>query len=182
MTTTVTAGNLPLAKVLLSKHNTITNRRDTISYSEYSFPTSLKYIPFSIPLIDLMPGNIPDTITTIFYSSNPSTVATNGVFADFYLDSLELPIPITTTINDDVSNNLELEVFPNPTNDMVTINLGDFEGTNFYTIRTVEGRIVKAGKTTKNKFSIDLSSENNGLYFVTISGDKKSSTHKVIKR
>lgn len=92
MTPTTGTSDLPLAKVLMSKYNSTTNQRDTVSYTEFLFPTNTSYSAFSIPLLDLMPGVIPDSITTVFYSSNPSTVSPNGVFADFYLDSLELPI------------------------------------------------------------------------------------------
>lgn len=181
-TTTTVKNNLPIAKILLSKFNTTTNKRDTVSYTEYNFAASSKYTSFSIPLVDLMPTVIPDSVTIIFYSSNPNTVDVYSVNEDFYLDSLELPKPITTSINDHVSSNLELEVFPNPTTGLITINLADIDDASSYVIKTMEGRIVRTGKTTKDKFRIDLGSESNGIYFISIVGDKTSSIHKVIKR
>jgi len=295
---TNTVGNLPLAKILLSKYNTVTNKRDTISYTEYNFSTSSTYSSFSIPLVDLMPGVTPDSVTTIFYSANPSTVGAVGIFADFYLDSLELPMletfgtdvqtacspytwidgnsytssnntatdtlintagydsivtldltiisvnsnitqagvlltadeigatyqwldcpamtPIsgantqsyTATINGEyavivtkngcsatsncssvltvgITDNdfgKKIILFPNPTDGKFLIDLGDLTGNNSYTIKTTEGRIVKRGKTTKSKISIDLETESRGIYFLTVINDKKISTHKIIKR
>jgi PKD repeat protein len=79
-----------LAKVLVTKYNTTTNKRDTVSYATYSLLPQATYTAFTIPLPDLMPGTNPDTITTIFYSSDISTLAPNGVFSDLFLDSLTL--------------------------------------------------------------------------------------------
>ena len=344
-----TVGNLPLVKVLLSRYNTLTNKRDTISYTEFNFSTSATYSPFSIPLVDLLPGVTPDTVMTVFYSSNPATVGPNGVFADFYLDSLELPMLETfgtdtqiacssytwidgitytssnntatdtliniagydsivtldltinfsntgidaqlacgpyswidgniytsdnntaiftltnvggcdsvvtlnltiDTVNSDVSqvgtlltadesgatyqwlecpamsvingataqsytatvngdyavivtkngcsdtsscfsvNTVDISdnkfgnkflLYPNPTDGKLLIDLGNVTSINSYIIRTIDGRTVKSGKTTKNKINIDLESETSGVYFLTILSDEKTSTHKVIKR
>lgn len=65
-------GDLPFAKILLTKYNFILNKRDTVSYSEFNFTADTSYSPFSIPLIDMLSGITLDTITTIFYSSNRS--------------------------------------------------------------------------------------------------------------
>ncbi len=346
---TNTIGNLPFAKILLTKYNGITNSRDTVSYTEYNFSTNFNYASFTIPLVDLMPGVIPDSITTIFYSSNPATVGAFGVFADLYLDSLEIPVAVTygtdtqiacnsyTWIDGNtytVSNNtatdtlvntngidsivtlnltintssastdiqvacnsfkwidgntytssnttasqvftnsvgcdsvvtLDLTInqansnvtqvgevltanengatyqwldcpamtaisganaqsytatidgdyavmvtkngcsdtsicfsvllttdidnkfgqkfllYPNPTEGILWIDLGVVIGVSSYTMRTIDGRIIKTGKTATNKISIDLGSESSGVYFLTLHNDKNTSTYKVFKR
>ncbi len=79
-----------LAKVLLTRYNTTTNKEDTVSYATYNFMPQAAYTAFTITLPDLMPGVNPDTITTIFHSSDISTLAPNGVFSDLFLDSLSL--------------------------------------------------------------------------------------------
>lgn len=66
--------NQGLARIILSKYNTTTQQKDTVSYTTFNFGFASSYTPFTIPLPDLMPGVVPDTITTIFYSSNPATV------------------------------------------------------------------------------------------------------------
>ena len=86
------------AKVLLSRYNTTTNKRDTISYVSHTFPIQASYTPFTITLTDLMPGVVPDTITTIFSASNPATVPTNSVFSSLYLDSITLYKPATPPV------------------------------------------------------------------------------------
>lgn len=78
------------AKVLVTRYNNTTNKRDTISYASINLLPQAGYTSFTIPLTDLMPGTNPDTITTFFYSSDISTLAPNGVFSDLFLDSLSL--------------------------------------------------------------------------------------------
>ncbi len=95
---TNSAADQGTAKVLLSRFNTATNKRDTISYVSHIFNVQEAYAPFTITLTDLMPGVMPDTITTIFSASNPATVPTNSVFSDLYLDSLTLYKPATPPV------------------------------------------------------------------------------------
>lgn len=87
---TGSAADQGTARILLSHYNTTTNQRDTVSYETYTFPPTANYTDFSITLNDLMPGVMPDTITTIFSASNPATVPANSVFSSLYLDSLSL--------------------------------------------------------------------------------------------
>jgi PKD repeat protein len=87
---TQTASDNGLARVLLTKYNTTSNKRDTVSMATFNFVPQANYTAFTIPLPDQMPGTIPDTITTIFYSSNPATVPPMGAFSDLFLDSLTL--------------------------------------------------------------------------------------------
>lgn len=79
-----------LAHVLLTRYNTTTNRRDTVSIAHYTFAAPASYTAFTIPLPDLMPGTTPDTITTIFSASDPATVPNNSVFSSLFLDSISL--------------------------------------------------------------------------------------------
>lgn len=100
------ASDKGLAKVLTTRYNTTTNKRDTVSFATFQFTPQPAYTAFSIPLPDLKPGIIPDTITTIFYSSDVSTLPTNGVFSDLFLDSMTLtkqPMPPVADFTADVT-------------------------------------------------------------------------------
>jgi PKD repeat protein len=88
-----TTANEGLVQVLLTKYNTTLQKRDTVSFNSGSLPATAAYTEFTVSLPDQMPGITPDTITTFFYSSNPATVPSNGVFADLYVDSLTLTQP-----------------------------------------------------------------------------------------
>ncbi len=164
-TPTTSRNNLPMAKVLLSKYNTVTNKRDTVSYTEYNFVANVKYTGFSIPLVDLMPSITPDTITTIFYSSNPTTVDQFGVNADFYLDSLTIPVPVTTNIANSQSEGSSLKIYPNPSNGIINIyNAQGIESKiDFY---NVVGKKVKSLSIKETHLKLDMSGFPSGAYFM----------------
>jgi hypothetical protein len=92
--------------------------------------------------------------------------------------SYMLTSAITTSINDIKDNNV-FSIYPNPTASVINIpsesNLID----KTYIVHTLAGQTILTGKSSyTNFFSIDFSSLENGIYFVTI--DKK--TFKVIKQ
>lgn len=91
---TLTASDQGYAQVLLTKYNTTLQKRDTVSYATHSFAPQSVYAPFTITLPDLLPGMNPDTITTIFYSSNPATVPPNSAWSNLFLDSITLSTPL----------------------------------------------------------------------------------------
>lgn len=90
--------NQGLAEVYLTRYDSTLQKRDTVSSGSLDFTPVSTYTAFSVPLSDSMPGVMPDTIITIFYSSNPSTVSSNSVFTDLYLDSLTLELPPTPPV------------------------------------------------------------------------------------
>lgn len=100
------ASDKGLARVLATRYNTATGKRDTVSYATYQFMPQPNYTAFSITLPDLKPGITPDTITTIFYSSDVSTLPNTGVFSDLFLDSMTLvkqPAPPVADFTADVT-------------------------------------------------------------------------------
>lgn len=90
---TLTASDQGYAQVALTKYNVVTQKRDTVSHSTYSFSVQPNWTAFTIPLPDLMPGINPDTITMIFSSSVSPVIPATGAFSDLFLDSLTLTIP-----------------------------------------------------------------------------------------
>ena len=90
--------NQGLARVFLTRYDSTLQKRDTVSSGSLDFTPVTAYTAFSVPLTDLMPGVMPDTIITIFYSSNPATVSSNGAWTDLYLDSLTLEVPPTPPV------------------------------------------------------------------------------------
>lgn len=85
---------------------------------------------------------------------------------------------ITTGISESENNSVIL-IYPNPTFSFVNIYSESNLINKTYTVQTLAGQTVLSGKSSNtNFFSIDFSSLENGIYFVTI--DKK--TFKVIKQ
>jgi len=85
---------------------------------------------------------------------------------------------ITTGINE-IKDNSEFSIYPNPTSSIINIHSDSNLIDKTYTVQTLAGQTILSGKSSNtNYFSIDFSSLENGIYFVTI--DKQ--TFKVIKQ
>lgn len=164
--TTLTPGDLPFAKVLLTKYDSILHQRDTVSYSEFNFTTNENFTPFSIPLVDLMEGVIPDTITTIFYSSNPATVNEFDVWSNLYLDSISLSPSNPTDIDINSSLNAELNVFPNPTSGEFRIENITHSITQIEIYNQIGMKVKSINLQPDRTLSIDMSSYPAGMYYV----------------
>lgn len=72
-----------------------------------------------------------------------------------------------------------VSVYPNPTNSILTINASN-------TISSVElfdiqGRILETSLGNENQIKIDLSSKQNGIYFVKVNTENGSKVEKVVK-
>ena len=108
-----------LASVILTKYNTTLNKRDTIGFANHVFTLAENYTPFSIPISYLKPGVNPDTITTLFYSSDLNIVNQYGVFSNLFLDGLYL-FPEVTSTEEPLEN--DFNIYPNPCNDYFYID------------------------------------------------------------
>ena len=118
-----------------------------------------------------------DWILTVFDSYTFGDVGT--------LDAWSLEIcstPLATGLNE--SNTLStVQVYPNPTNNTVTINVNDFENIESLSLFDLQGRIIfNSTNLTKSKTQIDLSNHSNGIYMLKIQSTKEVKTYKVIKK
>lgn len=117
---TLSPGDQPLAKIFLTATDALTGKRDTVGMGQWIFPASSSYTPFVIPIQDLQPGMDPDTILTLFYSSDPVEVDPFDVWSNLYLDSLNLVYPTTST-HPAFSDNHLYRIVPNPCSEEFTV-------------------------------------------------------------
>ena len=75
-----------------------------------------------------------------------------------------------------------VSVYPNPTEGILSIDLGSNAGIIDYTVTTLEGRIVKQGRTTDNKIVENLSEESKGFYLLQLKDKTESKVYKIIKQ
>jgi hypothetical protein len=74
------------------------------------------------------------------------------------------------------NQNVKVNVFPNPANDMVNINVkGEFK----YQLVNSLGQVVRNGKAN-NKATVSVSELNQGIYFLTITVGNQVSVQKVV--
>jgi hypothetical protein len=101
---------------------------------------------------------------------------------EFYLSFKILPryandVSVSTGINE--NNTLETSIYPNPANDIVTI---DAPLNSVVTIYSVEGKVVMNRITNNTIEMINVSSLENGSYIVSIENNNAVSTQILIKK
>ena len=74
------------------------------------------------------------------------------------------------------NQNVKVNVFPNPANDMMNINVN---GAFKYQLVNSLGQVVRSGKAN-NKATVSVSELNQGIYFLTITAGNQVSVQKVI--
>lgn len=142
-------------------------------------------LSFSIPPIFNNIGTLTQT-TYYYYDNDANNIAfryTNANVTSAFLginqntETFERSRDVTLSRNSSIEN-AEFQLFPNPANDIITININE-EISNL-TITDIQGREVF--NTTQNISTVPVRSLHQGMYFVnitTISG--KSATKKFIK-
>lgn len=75
-----------------------------------------------------------------------------------------------------------ISVYPNPTTGIFTISNTNSEVVN-YSVTTIEGKVVKQmNNVSSNVINVDLSNENNGIYFLSVNGENTNSVFKIVKQ
>lgn len=73
-------------------------------------------------------------------------------------------------------------IYPNPTNDLITVDLSSIEEEIFsIELKDITGRLINSKKKTDSKLVFSLSNESAGVYVVTINAKTGTYNHKVIK-
>lgn len=163
---TLNKGDQGLAIILLTKYNSNQGKRDTVSIAKHIFSEIDKYTPFSISLTDQMPGVTPDTVSTIFYSSNPSTVPQFDVFSNLFLDSLYL-YPVKTATDEAKGDIQDFYIYPNPSSDVVKIHKSFTHSMNFIIYNNI-GSVIKRFSVPayEDEHILELFDIPTGIYYI----------------
>jgi len=124
---------------------------------------------------------------TIFSSNNMSldgryvagwglNFDTNPMFGDTFAFRLELPETLGVKEEHTLG---ATNVYPNPVTDI--LNISTVEKINSIEVYNVRGQLLLSENSPNAITKIDMSSFQNGIYFVKTIADKGSKTHKVIK-
>ncbi len=92
-------------------------------------------------------------------------------------------IPFQTTFqalrNNVIIEDTTINIFPNPTNSIINVNSKNtITSLELY---DVQGRLLETSIENKSSTTIDISSKQNGIYFLKITSEKGSSVEKIIK-
>lgn len=154
----------------LTKWNSSLNRRDTLgtaAYREYNTVSNYTQFNFKINYTDSVTA--PDTIVMLFSSSGGAQNFQGQVGSTLYVD--EITLTNTSGVEVLLNNEVQVEVFPNPTADYLNINVLEDVKDLTYNIYNYEGKLVTKNKLNKNT-KIDVSLFNDGKYFISIMDTK----------
>lgn len=99
---------------------------------------------------------------------------------DVYFFEIEILFFDLAAVNE-IQNNFSLTIAPNPSNGIFNIKLDKTNVNGFSAIvRDVMGRIIYAEETASNETQVDISSQDAGVYFVSVDANNITSTQKVI--
>lgn len=116
--------------------------------------------------------NVSPTATTTYIVTGDDGTCTSS-------DTITITVTICTGV-DDIAKN-ELNIFPNPTNNV--INVSGLENAQQLTLLDVTGKVVYINSNiATNTVSIDISAASNGLYFLQIKTDSGIESYKIVKQ
>jgi subtilisin-like proprotein convertase family protein len=104
---------------------------------------------------------------------------------DGVLDAWSLEIcanPIVTGVNNELSNS-PVSIYPNPTNNIINVDLGSNKNIENVTLLDVQGKLIYQNKNLKEqKITIDLNDESEGIYILKIQYTNEVKNFKVVKQ
>ncbi len=167
--------------VLLSRWNMATNKRDTVSYTNYLLPGMvMNWAPFSIPLTYQL-NKYPDTAIIVLSSSGTTPVANSYL----YIDSLGFYGSVSTGINPIHNALASAKLYPNPTSTTTTLFYNS-SITNTITVQIadVNGRTYFDKKISisngDNNIPLNTSGYPKGLYLIRIDDGENTHSEKLI--
>ena len=107
-----------------------------------------------------------------------STVGEPDTSSGATLWTIEAPVDGTVGINT-ISNNNNLQIYPNPTKGIIRIN--SINEAKKISVLDISGRIIFEKSKPQQQETIDLSNFDNGIYIINILSDKKVLTTQIIK-
>lgn len=154
------------------------NNGNNIGGTNASLPASTNYqymeIPFNI-------GQTPDTVIVNIESSDWQDSSLTFVGSNLKIDEVHFKSEPLTTVVFDYKNEITINIFPNPTNGKIHINVLGFNVQHLEVYNLLGERIFsQAGILSKSE--IDLSSEPAGVYFIKITNGEKMFTKKIVIR
>ena len=163
--------------VYLTKWNTTTNTRDTVSKTVSTLVgMAMTWSPFNI-LLSYQMGIFPDTAQIVLSASGKITPA-HGDF--LYVDNLSFA---GTAAGVESNGNLanSITVLPNPSNGVFTIQ--SEEKINLIEIYNTLGvNVYKKDAYISLSTTIDLSTQTKGVYFIKITTKNKTVIKKIVKQ
>ena len=119
------------------------------------------------------------------YSIGQMVFSQNQGTDQFEIQGVQQPYEITVvSISDEIENgSLELAIFPNPTSDLLHLQVAGFETEDLsYQLISIEGKQIRLEKIMGDLSTISMSDLPSAAYYLTVTNSQKTiKTFKIIK-
>jgi bacillolysin len=119
----------------------------------------------------------PDTMWVLISSSSLDKNPKAGSI--LWLDDASVTLP--TGVNELVSAENDIEIFPNPSNGIFTIRSQTNNEEQYVEVYNMLGaKIHSSAKSKLSAYTVDLSNQSKGIYFVKVYQGEKCTTRKIV--
>ena len=108
-------------------------------------------------------------------------IMANESFPDLILRRNDIVVMTDFSTSVSEEDRLEVDVYPNPTSDYLTINVKDGESSFSYNLMSSDGKLVKTGTSIKNG-QINIQELETGIYHLQVMGESKVYTQILVKQ
>jgi len=133
-------------------------------------------------------GNVSGSSGTVSYTVGQIVYSTNSGINGSMAEGVQQPFEISEIIGikETKINNPEISVFPNPTNDFLTLKIDVSTPLNirflYYQIYDINGKLLESKKLADYETTISTANLVSGIYFLKITDENKEiKTFKIVK-
>ena len=121
------------------------------------------------------------TVSTISSIAEFDSGTYNGGWEETYIKGLLKFSSSTAGVND--LTKMNISIYPNPTNNIINVNLGELTNSANYALYSINGKMIGVDKAVyNNNFTVDLTNVATGVYILKIKSDNSVNTFKIIKK
>jgi len=122
-------------------------------------------------------GMVSYSVGQVIYTTNTGT---NGSELQGVQQAYEI---FTVGIKDEITTNISLTIFPNPTTDNITLKVQDFKGEKLiYQVFDTQGKLLTNNQITSSQTEINMNNLPRSAYFINVlQENKKIQLFKIIK-
>lgn len=167
---TITVNALPSVTLTASSAAvcSMTNSGKTVTLT--GLPANGNYSGTNVSGNIFTPSSV-GTFTSTYSYTNAVTGCSNTA-------QVSILVSLCTGLADNSSDNFSLNIYPNPSSGNFIIGVNEKVELE---IRNALGQLVSEKTLEEGQHAVDLSSEANGIYFISISTQNKTHTEKIIK-
>lgn len=170
-----------LVKVILKKFNPATQLTEKVGEGKLQLTPVEEYTYFEVPITDIQPGVMPDSIMIAFVSGTAFTWDSIAHYSRIYIDGLGLNRNEAMGINEQQAT-IHFSIYPNPSGGLVNFTFhADVEDDFQLVVHDLSGRQVMCQRVfSDQQMTLNFTGLSSGKYIATLLGKHQPYGHETI--